>query len=137
MLRGSMMEAEARDNYNFLTDENVSEVGFVVCERLLIGCSPDGIGEGGLEIKCPSAGVHAQYLHEKKLPADYKGQVYSSLLICEKMKYWDFFSFHPKMKPFLIRITRDNEDYQAYVEAIEKHIPEFNKLVQEIIKEAS
>lgn len=132
--RGSEMEAEAREAYSFIMDADVKEVGMVFSdERRLWLCSPDGLMEsGGLEIKCPSQGVHKRYCHENKLPTIYSPQVWGSLWICDELEWWDFFSYHPDMKPFRIRVTREDEGYKKYVEALETFLPEFVKEIDAV-----
>lgn len=127
MKRGSEMEDEAREFYAFSYDEKVEQVGLVFAnEKRLWSCSPDGLmPKRGLEIKCPTPGVHKKYSYEGKLPTTYKPQVYGSLWICDEVDEWDFFSYHPDMEPFLITVDRDDKGYKTYVEAIEKHLPEF------------
>jgi len=64
MERGSLLEDDARAEYEFVNDVTVDRVGFCTTDDGLIGCSPDGlVGEDGLlELKCPKAEVHVGYL---------------------------------------------------------------------------
>ena len=54
--RGTRLENEAREHYEFITEQEVTEYGFILDDSEEFGCSPDGfVGEdGGLEIKCPT-----------------------------------------------------------------------------------
>ena len=119
MARGTELEPEARAAFEFLTDQTVTEVGFCLHDTLRAGCSPDGlIGEkGGLEIKCPAAATHVSYLRDEKLPSKYYQQVMGCLWITGR-EWWDFMSYHPDMKPLIVRVERDEE----YIAALEKHI---------------
>lgn len=112
MKRGLEVEEEARDFYAFHTEIEVTEVGFCLEDAKRWGCSPDGlIGEdGGLEIKCPSPGVHVGYLLANKVPTNYRLQILGSLLVTAR-EWWDFLSYHPDMEPLIVRtIRRDVED---------------------------
>jgi hypothetical protein len=107
MKRGIDVEEEARDFYQFHTDYEVAQVGFCVADSGAYGCSPDGliIDEGGVEIKCPTAGVHFGYLIDDMVPAIYRLQVLGSLLVTD-YAWWDFVSYHPDMKPLIVRTQR-------------------------------
>ena len=67
MARGTELEPHARAYYEFMTGNDVVEMGFIKHETLEAGCSPDGfVGEdGGIEIKCP-----LDHNHEKTLELD-------------------------------------------------------------------
>ena len=129
MKRGVETEQEARDWYSFQTDKEVKQVGFCLNDSKTYGCSPDGlVDEGGLEIKCPSPGVHVGYMLAKKVPTEYKLQVLGSLLVTG-CKWWDFLSYHPDMNPLLIRTNRcDVEDDLAI---LEKSLTETDKKISE------
>ena len=134
MKRGTELEPEARSAYELITGHEVKEVGLIFQnEQRLWSCSPDGITiKGGLEIKALSPGVHIQYRHEKKVPTKHRPQVYGSLWIADELEYWDFFSYHPDMRPFLLRTTREDMDFKKYVFALESYMPLFVETVKEI-----
>lgn len=114
MQRGTEMEPEARAFYEFESDAQVTEAGFVFLdERRLIGCSPDGlVGDDGLvEIKCPSPGVHVSYLIDAKMPTAYIPQVQGALWVTGR-QWCDFVSYHPEIEPLVVRVNRD-EPYIA------------------------
>ena len=136
MARGTLLEAEARDAYEFIYDVSVYQVGGVFRdEQRLWMCSPDGIYDTtGLEIKCPRAGTHTGYCFKGVLPTDYKPQVYGSLWICDELERWAFFSYHPELKPFRIIVNRQDEGYKVYSEALEKFMPEFIRNIAEVAK---
>lgn len=107
MARGTAMEDDARRWYEMLRDVEVDRVGFLLRDDRRCGGSPDGLigTAGGLEIKCPSAGVHVGYLLGN--PAEkYKAQIQGNLWIAER-EWWDFLSYHPTLPPALVRVTRD------------------------------
>lgn len=107
MERGTEMEREARAWYEFETDCEVEQVGLLLRDDRRVGCSPDGlVGEdGGLEIKCPSAGVHVSYLLGDAYES-YYCQVQGSLWITGR-KWWDFVSYCPGFPPKLVRFAAD------------------------------
>lgn len=106
MLKGIEREDEARNLYEVINDVEVQQVGFCVDNDA--GCSPDGlIGEkGGLEIKCPIASTHVNYLLNNTLLKDYFQQVQGSLLVT-KREWWDVMSYYPGIKPLIVRVKRD------------------------------
>ena len=131
MLRGTELEPDARDLYSLISDAEVTEVGFCLHDTLSAGCSPDGlIGEdGGLEIKCPAPSTHVEYLRGGVLPSKYKQQVMGCLWITGR-EWWDFVSYHPTMKPLIVRVERDEE----YIAALEKCVTKAVNLIDENVE---
>ena len=122
MKRGTELEPLARENYEFITDYAVSEIGFCKHDKLEIGASPDGIIDlpdgkvAVLEIKCPQANAMVEYLRDAILPPKYKPQVQGQLWIIEA-DHGYFFGFHPDFVPLLVKVERD-EDYIAKLGAL-------------------
>ena len=108
--RGKELEAEARAAYEFITDNEVKQVGFCLNEGRSYGNSPDGlIGEdGGLEIKCPTLSVAVEYLDKGKLPTAYWQQLQGALLVTGR-EWWDFCSYFPGLPPLIVRVERNEE----------------------------
>ena len=131
MLRGTELEPDARDLYSLISDAEVTEVGFCLHDTLSAGCSPDGlIGEdGGIEIKCPAPSTHVEYLRGGVLPSKYKQQVMGCLWITGR-EWWDFVSYHPTMKPLIVRVERDEE----YIAALEKCVTKAVNLIEENVE---
>ena len=131
MLRGTELEPDARDLYSLMSDAEVTEVGFCLHDTLSAGCSPVGlIGEdGGLEIKCPAPSTHVEYLRGGVLPSKYKQQVMGCLWITGR-EWWDFVSYHPTMKPLIVRVERDEE----YIAALEKCVTKAVNLIEENVE---
>ena len=125
MKRGNEFEEEARDFYTFHTDTEVKQVGFCLVDSRNYGCSPDGLidkdkdGKGGAEIKCPSPGVHVGYLLAEKVPTEYRLQILGSLLTTGRV-WWDFISYHPDMRPLIVRTYRKDveDDLKALAKAL-------------------
>lgn len=122
MERGNELESMARNTFEFIMDLKVDEVGMIKTDCGKIGCSPDGLigDDGGLEIKCPKASTHIKYLIDGILPLEYKTQVMGSLMVSER-KYWYFMSYHPELKPLILKVERDEE----FIDKMKKHIYSF------------
>ena len=113
--RGTLLEPEAREAYEFITDNQVLECGFIVDPSFSYGCSPDGLvtenGEcvGGLEIKCPAAKTQASYMRDSSLAVKkYWCQIQGCMWLTDRA-WWDLFTYHPKMPHVLVRVDRDDE----------------------------
>ena len=132
MIRGTELEPEARDMYCLMKDVEVQEVGFCLHDTLKAGCSPDGlVGEdGGIEIKCPAPATHVEYLRGGILPSRYKQQVMGCLWITQR-EWWDFVSYHPNMKPLIVRVERDEE----YIAALEECVTKAVNLIEENVNQ--
>ena len=114
MERGTSLEDEARAMYQLINDSDVRQVDFIKHPNMEVGCSPDGLIDkeqdgliGGLEIKCPLQGTHVEYLRAGKVPSKYMLQVQGCMFVTGR-GYWDFMSYHPKMKPLIVRTYRDD-----------------------------
>jgi len=118
MQRGIELEPEARQAYEFIKDVEVVQVGWVERNKD-IGCSPDGtVNDNGLvEIKCPLATTCIEYHTHPKgwVPPEYRPQLQAQLWVCER-EWVDFFVYHPRLKPLLLRVERD----EPYIATIEK-----------------
>jgi hypothetical protein len=127
MQRGTAFEDEARRLYSFITGLQVETAGFVYSDdNKLFGCSPDGLvidpewGEGGIEIKCPSPGVHLSYMLNSSIPYEYVPQVQGSMLITGRT-WWDWLSYHPDLPLIRIRCLRD----EKYIEGLSRSLYNF------------
>ena len=147
MERGTEMEDQARANYELDTGNTVNQVGFIYLdERRNVGCSPDGLVDeiamlnhpeygpvptlqttcGLIEVKCPKPSTMVSYYHGEELPAKYRQQVQGQLWITGR-EWCDFYAFHPDMKPFMIRVYREEE----YIDALSKMVERFNEYLEE------
>jgi hypothetical protein len=134
MERGTALEPEARAYYEFMRDMEAQEVGFCLHDEVKTGCSPDAlVGDGGLEIKCPSGAVHVSYLRENRLPPAYKQQVMGCMWITGA-EWWDFLSYHPEMPSFLITVERDQNYIDLLALEVEKAADEIEKQTQRLLK---
>jgi len=113
--RGTALEPEARESYEFITDNEVLECGFIVDPTFSYGCSPDGLvtekgqSVGGLEIKSPAAKTQASYWRDPTLAVKkYWCQIQGCMWLTGR-DWWDLFTYHPKMPHVLVRVDRDDE----------------------------
>ena len=120
--RGTELEDEARRWYEMAHDVGVDQVGFVLRDDGLAGCSPDGLvgHDGGLEIKNLKLSHHMKYLLDiESLATNYVGQVQGCLYLTGR-EWWDILSYNPELPPVVCRVERDEE----YIAAL---VPELNK----------
>jgi len=133
MQRGTELEPRARETYEFMYDVDVQEVGFILDDSGEFGCSPDGlIGEdGGVEFKCPAPKNHIAWSRKGKCPSKHYAQVQGCLYITGR-KWWDFMSYHPDMKPFIVRVERDEEFIAKLAEQISLAVEEIKSEVENL-----
>jgi len=132
---GTDNEPVARLHYEFMTNETVTEIGFVKHPTIGdTGASPDGlVGDNGLvEIKCPITATHIDTLLGQMVPAKYQTQMQWQMA-CTGRQWCDFVSFDPRMPEsmqlFLARVPRDAER----ITELETHVIEFlNELRQTV-----
>ena len=114
MQRGTELEGDARKLYEELFDKDVSQIGLCIPDEdnefhNWIGISPDGICEEGLlEIKCPKAKTHWNYIQKGIMVTTYRWQVQGQLYVTGA-EWCDFMSYHPDLKPFIIRVYPDEQ----------------------------
>ncbi len=133
-------EPQARAAYELMTDNAVTEVGFIDHPEIkMTGASPDGlIGKSGLiEIKCPNSATHIDTLLGSSVPQKYFAQIQWQLE-CTNRAWCDFVSFDPRMpvnlQMFVKRIERD-DDYIAMLRAeISKFLDELASKLNELVK---
>lgn len=127
MARGTELEPYARAYYEFATDNEVAEVGFIKHAVMEAGCSPDGlVGDlGGLEIKCPLPHTHIETLRGDKMPTKHIPQVQGCMWITRR-EWWDFVSYHPDMRTLIVRVERDD----AYIETLAGLVREACEAIQ-------
>ncbi len=119
--RGTDMEAEARRDYEFQNDVEVQQVGFITRDDGKTGGSPDGlIGDDGiLEIKCPNATQHVQYMLGDD--PDYIGQC-QGLMYLTGREWVHILSYNPELPPALNAIFRDDDYIAALVPVLDEFI---------------
>lgn len=120
--RGLELEPVARAVYEVRTGRFVDLVGSIDHPRIaMASASPDGsVGADGLlEVKCPRAHTHLDYLLSGEPPAKYLPQMAWQAVCCERM-WVDFVSYCPAMpeelKLFVVRYVPP-ADYMRELEA--------------------
>lgn len=130
--RGTEMEPEARKAFEAHTGLVTDQVAFVTADRWqhVVGCSPDSLIKGadgeyisGLELKCPSPFMHAEYIEDGVLPDEYKAQVHGSMAVTG-LNRWEFFSYFPGLAPFHLTVWRDTYT-DKLTEALDKFVIEY------------
>ena len=133
------MEPEARIAYEFYTDNEVTEVGFIDHPTIPnAGASPDGLigDDGGLEIKCCDSAQHLEMLTTGIVDPDYLKQCYFGMA-CTGRKWWDFESFDPlmpeEMKVYVKRIPRDETKIAEIESAVIQFLSEVDLRVEQVM----
>lgn len=135
MQRGIDLEPTAVEAYEFATDKDVEQVGFIYKdEDRLVGASPDGLcGATGVEIKCPLPSTHVSYLLLGGLPAAYTAQVQGSMYVAG-LDEWDFVSYCPGFPPLIITVNRDEKWQEAFSPILDGFIEGMLKKRERIIQ---
>jgi len=132
MERGNELEAEALEIYSDLTFQKIERVGFVERDEWT-GCSPDGLigSEGMVQAKCPAYNTMINYLIKKEVPSDYRWQLQGELLITGR-KWTDFFAYHPKLKPVIVRQFAVPADQAVLEKEIQMGILQARKIIEQL-----
>lgn len=122
--RGKLLEPQAIKSYEMINCVDVKKVGFVTDDARTMGCSPDALvgDDGGLEMKCPQGNNHVYYMRTNKHVDEYRVQVQGNLLVTGR-RWWDVMSYHPKMKPVIVRVERNND----FLMRMSRMLMEFNQ----------
>jgi len=133
MARGTLLEPEARSAYEFITDSEVLEVGFIVHKSFEYGCSPDGLigTDGGVEIKCPAAATMVGYYEKPaSLVTAYYQQIQGCIWLTGRA-WWDAFAYHPTMaKHVLVRVERNDEFIDKLAAEVKAAVTEIKNQVE-------
>ena len=130
MQRGIDLEPEARLEFEFYTDLDVQEVGFIEYNEF-IGVSPDGlIGDDGLiEIKCPNDSIYFKLLLSNNIKPEYIAQMQMQMYVTDR-QYCYFVSYNPNFEKslYIKKINRDEE----MIEKLKKGLERGTQLIKEI-----
>ena len=130
MQRGIDLEPEARLEFEFYTDLDVQEVGFIEYNEF-IGVSPDGlVGDDGLiEIKCPNDSIYFKLLLSNNIKPEYIAQMQMQMYVTER-QYCYFVSYNPNFEKslYIKKINRDEE----MIEKLKKGLERGTQLIKEI-----
>ncbi|MBN9446550.1 MAG: YqaJ viral recombinase family protein [Bosea sp.] len=121
MERGHAMEQEARELYEFMTDQTCERVGFIRSGRK--GASPDSlVGPNGLvEIKTKLPHLVIEALFRGEFPPEHKAQCQGQLWVAER-EWLDIAIYWPGMPLFVTTATRD----EAYIRELSDAVDSFN-----------
>jgi len=115
MQAGTDNEPRARALYEFMTDNQVTEVGLILHSTIKNShCSPDGIisDDGLLEIKSPQPATHLQTLLTEEIAGKYITQMMWGMAVTGR-EWCDFVSYCPAfpsdMQLFVKRVHRDEQ----------------------------
>lgn len=132
--RGTELEPQARDYYEFYSGSTITQVPFIYHAETNIGlASPDALvdDDGLLEIKCPKYSTHISYLMKKKIPRAYYLQMQWQLA-CTGRQWCDWLSFYPELpantRALLIRVPRDD----GQIEVLEREARRFNGEINQL-----
>lgn len=116
---GKILEEDALPTYEILHDVKIDRVGLVLTEDERFGASPDGLigTDCGIEIKCPRADTHVKYLLGQRVPEEHMLQVQGGLF-ATGFTNWVFMSYHRRMPPLIVEVTRNREMQDAIAEAL-------------------
>jgi hypothetical protein len=132
MRRGIEQEPAARAEYEFITGNEVNEIGFAISGN--IGCSPDGLIRinGGLEVKCVIPEVQIETLRRNDVPTAHKAQIQGCMLVLN-CGWWDFMSYSPLMDRyyFIKRVYRDGPYICRLQDELDKFYEELMVMVTE------
>jgi hypothetical protein len=128
-------EPLARAAYEIANDIETEPIGFAIHDRISrFGASPDALvgTEGLLEIKCPTTGVHLDYILAGVVPDEYKPQMLAEMA-CTNRQWVDFVSFDPrlpkKLKLFQRRFMRDETKIAEMERAVEQFLEEVDAML--------
>lgn len=134
MEHGTAYEPIARSAYELERDVMVETVGFVLHPTMdFSGASPDGLIEpgGGIEIKSPQDDTIVEWiLAGKVVPNDHQDQCLWVMECCE-LEWIDFVAAHPRFKPLVVRMERD----EKRLSDIRIGVTQFNEEVSALVEE--
>lgn len=128
---GREQEANARMAYEFITGNQIDEVGFIKHPTIKgLGASPDGLvsSDGLTEFKCPESTTHIEYILDGVVPDEHKPQMLDQLLVTER-DWCDFVSYDP-------RLDINNRIFIVRFQPTTQQIIEFEKQAIEFLREA-
>lgn len=132
MERGHELEPDARQQYEFICDNEVHQVGFM--RNSFAGCSPDGlIGNNGmLEIKSKCPHTMIPVILRDDPPPEYKAQLQGQLWVSER-EWVDFVAYCPRFPLVVRRVYRDSSFIAEISEEVIRFSDELSKLVLKIL----
>jgi hypothetical protein len=139
MINGQLREPDARVEYELRHRCEVEQVGFVDHPRIeMAGASVDGFvgADGFVELKCPKAATHLEYLRGNMVPSEYVPQIMWNFACNPDRQWCDFNSYHPdfpeQMMLFTKRIERDNRRIAETEDIVTAFLKEIAAEVEEL-----
>lgn len=133
MEHGTEYEPIVRSDYEMLTGEMVETVGLVLHPTLdFSGASPDGLigSTGAIEIKAPQDGTLIEWIGDGLVvPEEHQPQCLWVMECCER-DWCDFVAGHPRFKPFIVRMPRDEKRLEHMRGEVIRFEEEVNELVE-------
>jgi len=139
MRHGRETEPKAIAAYELYKGCIVADGGFKVHEDYpMCADSPDGLiglKEGVLEVKCPAAHTHAEYLLSDKVPAKYLSQVKWHLWVsgrdwCDFVSYNEAFPVH--LQFMTRRVNRADIDMDSITERVESFLKKYTDALERL-----
>lgn len=132
MERGHEMEPQAREMYVFLNDVMPEQVGFITSGTK--GCSPDSLigNDGMLEIKTKLPHLMLAVHESGGFPSEHRAQCQGQLWVAER-EWIDLICYWPKMPPYIVRATRDEE----FIKQLSVAVDQFNEELEAVVAKYS
>lgn len=134
---GTDHEPAARALYEFETEADIEQVGFVHHPSIArSGASPDGlVGKVGLvEIKCPETATHIATLLAGAAPEDYAAQMDWQMACMPERQWCDFVSYDPRLATHLQLFKERRERDDGRLRELEEEVVQFDAELEETIK---
>lgn len=138
MIHGIENEPIARERYEIITGNLVDQAGFAVHDTIeFFGCSVDGlVGDGLIEIKCPTTHNYVEILLNNVVPDKYKPQMTCQCLITGR-EWCDFVAFDPRVPEaiqiFVKRFTPTKEELEEVKNHAIRFLAEVDEMFDRII----
>jgi len=129
MVRGTVLEPEARAAYALITGHDVYEIGFGINHGA--GASPDGLigTDGAVEFKAAKPEILLEIHERGVIPPEHVAQCQGVLWVLER-QWIDFVAYWPKMKLFITRIERN----PAYIATLAAAVKAFQADVAALVE---
>ena len=132
--RGHTLEEEWRGEYEFITDEFITQVGFVRLDSIRFGGSPDALvaKNGVWECKSHKPEILIPMLLETGFPEAHKPQCLGNLITTDR-EYCDITAGFPGLPKLSRRLYR--EDCKEEESIIKEKLSALNEYVDDILKQ--
>ena len=128
---GKMEEPHAAQQFEFITELQLEDVGFITTDDGRLGSSPDRLIKGRpecVEIKCPAPWTQIGYLIDGP-GTDYRPQIQGQLLVGE-FERGHFYSWNARMPPAHIITPRDEAYIRLLAPAMRAFLDELEAMTE-------